>query len=88
MQNEAGEIVDLLIPRKCMATQRVIPPHDHASTQFQIAKVNEDGVPTGEFETVVFSGPLRAQGEADFALNRIASEKGLLNGVYRSEKQE
>lgn len=85
MQNEAGEVVDILIPRKCMATGRLIPPHDHASVQFQIAKVNEDGVPTGEFETVVFCGYLRATGEADYALNRIATEKGLLTGVYRNE---
>ena len=85
MQNEAGEVVDILIPRKCMATDRLIPPHDHSSVQFQIAKVNEDGVPTGEFETIVFCGYLRATGEADYALNRIATEKGLLSGVYRKE---
>jgi len=85
MQNDAGEIVDILVPRKCMATHQLIKPHDHASTQFQIAKVNDEGVPTGEFETIVFSGPLRAQGEADYALNRIATEKGLLTGVYRNK---
>ena len=85
MQNDAGEIVDMLIPRKCMATDRLIPPHDHASVQIQIAKVNDDGLPTGEFETVVFSGYVRALGESDYALNRIATEKGLLTGVYRSD---
>ena len=85
MQNEAGEVVDTLIPRKCMATHRLIPPHDRASVQFQIAKVNDDGLPTGEFETIVFSGYLRATGEADYALNRLATEKGLLSGVYRKE---
>ena len=82
MQNINGEVVDLLVPRKCMATNKLIPPQDHASVQFQSAKVNQDGVPTGEFETVVFSGPLRAQGEADNALNRIATEKGFITGVY------
>ena len=84
MQNESGEIVDVLIPRKCDATNRLIPPHDHASVQFRIAKVNDEGVPIpGEYETVVFSGYLRNLGEADNALNRIATEKGLLKGVYR-----
>ena len=85
MQNEAGTVVDMLIPRKCDATNRLIPPHDHASVQFRIAKVSEDGVPTGEFETVVFSGYLRTLGESDNALNRIATEKGLLKGVYRDQ---
>ena len=83
MQNETGELVDILIPRKCDATTRLIPPHDHASVQFRIAKLNEEGHPTGEFETVVFSGYLRNLGEADNALNRIATEKGLLENVYR-----
>ncbi|KAH0787417.1 40S ribosomal protein S21 [Histomonas meleagridis] len=83
MQNEKGEVVDRLIPRKCDATHRLIPPHDHASVQFRIAKLNEEGLPTGEFETVVFSGYLRNLGEADNALNRIATEKGLLENVYR-----
>jgi small subunit ribosomal protein S21e len=83
MQNESGEVVDKLIPRKCHATNRLIPPHDHASVQFRISKLNDQGVPTGEYETVIFSGYLRNLGEADNALNRIATEKGLLRGVYR-----
>ena len=85
MQNEAGTVVDMLIPRKCDATNRLIPPHDHSSVQFRIAKVSEDGVPTGEFETVCFCGYLRTLGESDNALNRIATEKGLLKGVYRDQ---
>ena len=83
MQNEKGEVVDVLVPRKCDATNRLIPPHDHASVQFRIAKVNDEGLPTGEYETVTFCGYLRTLGEADNALNRIATEKGLLENVYR-----
>ena len=83
MQNDAGEIVDSYVPRKCMATNKLIAPHDHASVQFQVSKVNEQGLPTGETETFVFSGYLRALGEADNALNRIATEKSLLENVYR-----
>ena len=83
MQNETGELVDILVPRKCMATNRIIAPHDHASVQFRVAKVDANGLPTGEFETVCFSGYVRALGEADNALNRIATEKGLLQNVYR-----
>lgn len=84
MQNDAGELVDILVPRKCMATNRLVSPHDHAAVQFPIVKVNEDGLPTGETETIVFSGYVRSMGEADNALNRIATEKGLISGVYRN----
>jgi small subunit ribosomal protein S21e len=84
MQNDAGETVDKLIPRHCQATNRLIPPQDHASVQFRVAKLNDQGLPTGEYETIVFSGYVRALGEADNALNRIATEKGLLTGVYRT----
>jgi small subunit ribosomal protein S21e len=84
MQNANEEIVDKLIPRHCQATNRLIPPQDHASVQFRIAKLSGEGLPTGEYETVVFSGYVRALGEADNALNRIATEKGLLTGVYRT----
>jgi small subunit ribosomal protein S21e len=83
MQNEEGAIVDNLIPRKCNATGRLIPPQDHASVQFRIADVDKEGHPTGVYETIVFGGYLRTLGEADNALNRIATEKGLLTGVYR-----
>ena len=83
MQDESGNLVDVLVPRKCDATNRLIPPHDHASVQFRIAKVNEEGLPTGEFETITFCGYLRTLGESDNALNRIATEKGLLENVYR-----
>jgi small subunit ribosomal protein S21e len=83
MQDESGAVVDRLIPRHCHATNRLIPPQDHASVQFRIAKLNSEGLPTGEYETVVFSGYVRALGEADNALNRIATERGFIEGVYR-----
>ena len=33
MQNEAGEYVDLYIPRKCSASNRILSARDHASIQ-------------------------------------------------------
>jgi small subunit ribosomal protein S21e len=83
MQDADGNLVDVLVPRHCDATHRLIPPQDHASVQFRIAKLNDQGLPTGEYETVIFSGYVRTLGEADNALNRIATDKGLLTGVYR-----
>jgi hypothetical protein len=40
MQNDNGVIVDLYIPRKCSATNRLITAKDHASVQIEIAQVS------------------------------------------------
>uniref|UniRef100_A0A8C7ZCG5 Small ribosomal subunit protein eS21 n=1 Tax=Oryzias sinensis TaxID=183150 RepID=A0A8C7ZCG5_9TELE len=39
MQNDAGEFVDLYVPRKCSASNRIIGAKDHASIQINIAEV-------------------------------------------------
>jgi len=39
MQNEEGEKVDLYIPRKCSATNRLITSRDHAALQINIGPV-------------------------------------------------
>ena len=40
MQNDEGKIVDLYIPRKCSATNRLITAKDHASVQIEICQVS------------------------------------------------
>ncbi|KAJ8438826.1 hypothetical protein Cgig2_023018 [Carnegiea gigantea] len=61
MQNEEGEIMDLYIPRKCSATNRLITAKDHASVQINIGHLDERGVYTGSFTTFALSGFVRAQ---------------------------
>ena len=39
MQDDEKNIVDLYIPRKCSATNRLITAKDHASVQIEIAEV-------------------------------------------------
>ena len=41
MQNEAGEYVDMYIPRKCSASNRILSAKDHASIQINLADVDE-----------------------------------------------
>ena len=41
MQNDAGEYVDLYVPRKCSASNRIIHAKDHASIQLNIAEVRK-----------------------------------------------
>ena len=40
MQDDEGNIVDIYIPRKCSATNRLITSKDHASVQIEVAQVS------------------------------------------------
>ncbi|RVW55913.1 40S ribosomal protein S21-2 [Vitis vinifera] len=84
MQNEEGQNMDLYIPRKCSATNRLITSKDHASVQINIGHVDEDGVFTGQFSTFALCGFVRAQlktsnpgsnGDADSAVDRLWQKK-------------
>ncbi|KAL8507104.1 hypothetical protein ACS0TY_017841 [Phlomoides rotata] len=54
MQNDEGKNMDLCIPRKCSATNRLITSKDHASVQFNLGHLDERGVYTGAFSTFDF----------------------------------
>jgi len=69
--NSEGINIDLYIPRKCSATNRLIEAKDKASMQINIGHVNADGVYTGEFTTMALCGFIRGMGEADGALDRL-----------------
>ncbi|KXS22347.1 ribosomal protein S21e [Gonapodya prolifera JEL478] len=78
MENDKGEIVDLYIPRKCSATGRLITAKDHASVQINVGEVDANGRYTGAFTTYAMSGFVRAAGESDDSLNRLATKDGFL----------
>ncbi|CAE8612697.1 unnamed protein product [Polarella glacialis] len=78
MQNDEGRIVDLYLPRKCSATNRLIPAKEHGSVQLNVGQVDEDGRYTGEFYTFALAGFIRNRGESDACLNRLLFEKSLL----------
>ncbi|RWS29095.1 40S ribosomal protein S21-like protein, partial [Leptotrombidium deliense] len=64
MQNDQGECVDLLIPRKCSASNRIIHAKDHASIQIHLAEVDEKtGRHTGSNTSYAICGALRRMGE-------------------------
>ncbi len=78
-QNDQGKLVDLYVPRKCSATNRVLHAKDHASVQINMAQVDEKGVFTGETSAFAIAGFMRTKGDSDAALNRLFSEKKLLS---------
>ncbi|KAK8620225.1 hypothetical protein V6N13_066706 [Hibiscus sabdariffa] len=75
MQNEEGQNMDLYIPRKCSATNRLITSKDHASVQINVGHLDELGRYTGTFTTFALCGFVRAQGDADSALDRLWQKK-------------
>merc|ERR1711945_59056 len=85
MQNEAGEYVDLYSPRKCSASNRIIPAKDHGSVQINIAEVDpETGLYTGSFKTFAICGNFREMGESDDSINRLSIEKNLISKSFNS----
>ncbi|KAK2961391.1 putative 40S ribosomal protein S21 [Blattamonas nauphoetae] len=78
MQNEKGETVELYIPRKCSATNRLIAADDHASVQLNVPELDANGVITKRFKTYAISGRVRARGESDSALIRLCTEDNLV----------
>ena len=65
MQNEDKKVVDLYIPRKCSATNRIIGPTDYSSVQISIADVDENGLALRSVQTFSVSGRVRRQGLSD-----------------------
>ncbi|KAK4239303.1 ribosomal protein S21e [Achaetomium macrosporum] len=87
MENDRGEIVDLYVPRKCSATGRIIKAKDHGSCQITICKVDENGrAIQGENIIYALSGFVRAMGESDDSLNRLAQRDGLLKNVWSAQR--
>eukprot|EP00124_Ichthyophonus_hoferi_P003592 Ihof_evm1s320 gene=Ihof_evmTU1s320 len=80
MQNDAKEFVDLYVPRKCSATNRLIGALDHASVQINVAEVDaETGLYNGSFKTYALSGFVRAQGEGDDSITRLTQADNIVN---------
>ena len=64
LQNASGNTVDLYIPRKCSATNRLIQAKDHGAVQINIAHVDSQGTYTvsdprcqNSRQTFLYCGP-------------------------------
>ena len=82
MENNEGRVVDLYVPRKCAATNRLIKAHDHASVQINVADVDESGRALSTSTTFPICGYVREKGESDDCINKLATEQGLLKNVW------
>jgi len=86
MENDQGILVDLYVPRKCAATNRLITAKDHAAIQISVADVDANGVAQSTSTSFAISGQVRAMGESDDSLNRLATKAGLLRNVWSYQK--
>ncbi|KAG5011127.1 hypothetical protein JHK87_019642 [Glycine soja] len=70
------ELMLLLKHVRCnSATNRLITAKDHASVQINIGHLDENGIYNGHFSTSALSGFVRAQGDANSALDRLRQKK-------------
>jgi small subunit ribosomal protein S21e len=82
MQNSDGNYVDLYIPRKCHATNRLLDCKDTASVQITL---DTDGLNLENKKddqnklTMVISGFVRTKGNSDAALNKFLYDKKILS---------
>ena len=81
MQNSEGTYVDLYIPRRCYATNRIIDCKDTASVQITL---NTDGLNLENKNdekdlTMIISGFVRTKGNSDAALNKFLYDKKILS---------
>ena len=82
MQNSEGTYVDLYIPRKCHATNRLIDCKDTASVQITL---NTDGLNLENKKdeqnnlTMIISGFVRTKGNSDAALNKFLYDKKIIS---------
>ncbi|XP_063714540.1 small ribosomal subunit protein eS21-like [Symsagittifera roscoffensis] len=78
MENEARELVDLYIPRKCSETNDILAAKDHACIQLNIVDVDANGVRTNTFKTYAICGRVRRMGQSDDSIMRLAQRDAIM----------
>jgi len=77
------EQIELYVPRKCAASNKIIAAKDHAAVQLDIAEVDEQtGRITGKNRTYALCGSIRMMGEADDSIVRLAAKDGFIGRGY------
>uniref|UniRef100_A0A8C0C557 Small ribosomal subunit protein eS21 n=1 Tax=Balaenoptera musculus TaxID=9771 RepID=A0A8C0C557_BALMU len=72
MQNDAREFVDLYLPQKYSASNRIIGAKDHASVQVNLAEVNK-------VRTTAICRAIHRMGKSDDSILQLAKAHGILS---------
>ena len=86
--NEEGVNTDLYIPRKCHASNTLIPAYDYAAVQLNIGDVDADGVYMGTTHTMCIAGFLRSEAESDHAVTRLCITNGIIRARASKPKKQ
>ncbi|KAI6233060.1 40S ribosomal protein S21 [Aphelenchoides fujianensis] len=80
MENDQNEIVDLYVPRKCSSSSRIISAKDHGAIQIDFVDVDPatGRLIPGKVTRYAICGALRAMGESDDCLLRLAQRDGII----------
>eukprot|EP00608_Synchroma_pusillum_P001526 CAMPEP_0198423864 /NCGR_PEP_ID=MMETSP1452-20131203/3427_1 /TAXON_ID=1181717 /ORGANISM="Synchroma pusillum, Strain CCMP3072" /LENGTH=83 /DNA_ID=CAMNT_0044144187 /DNA_START=57 /DNA_END=308 /DNA_ORIENTATION=+ len=82
MQNDAGQPVDLYIPRKCSWTSRLLAATDKGAVQINVGMVDpETGRYTKTFHTFALSGYIRHKAEGDMAMTELVRQADTQAGL-------
>ncbi|XP_043859379.1 40S ribosomal protein S21-like [Dromiciops gliroides] len=77
---DTGEFVDLYVPRKCSASNRIIGAKDHMSIQINVAEVDKVTCRfNGQFKTYAICGAIIRMGESDDSILQLAKNDGIVS---------
>nr|XP_020839868.1 40S ribosomal protein S21-like [Phascolarctos cinereus] len=80
MHNDASEFVDLYVPRKCSASNRIIRAKDHTSMQMNMAEVDKvTGRFSSQFKTYAICGAICRMGESDNSVLWLAKNDDIVS---------
>ncbi|XP_043834750.1 40S ribosomal protein S21-like [Dromiciops gliroides] len=80
MQNDAGELVDLYMLRKCSTSNRIIGAKDHTSIQMNMAEVDKvTGRFNGQLKTYAICEAIPRMGESDDSILRLAKNDSIVS---------
>ena len=66
----------LVLPIEVFSPDRLITSKDHASVQISVCDVDAEGRALSTSTTFALCGQVRAMGESDDSLNRLATKAG------------
>ncbi|XP_037591285.1 uncharacterized protein LOC119469710 [Cebus imitator] len=79
-QSDAGELVDLHLPRTCSASNRIVGAQDHTSIQMNVAGVHKVTARfNGQFKTYALCGAIGRMGESDDSILRLSKADGIVS---------
>ncbi|XP_036615163.1 40S ribosomal protein S21-like [Trichosurus vulpecula] len=80
IHNDAAEFLDIYVPQKCSAGNRIIRAKDHTTIHMKVAEVDKvTGRFNGQFKTYEICGAICRMGESDDSILLLAKNDGIVS---------